>query len=86
MSSGGKTATRVKQEPGLGKPVLPAAGVKIKQEPPSTSAVLKQERLPSFRAPRDLTLGGIPTTRPNRGATNKKVYVPNLNAARNKNV
>lgn len=85
MSSGGKTSTRVKQEPGLGKPALPA-GVKIKQEPPFTATVLKQERLTSFRAPRDLTLGGIPMSRPNRGAANKKVYIPNLNAARNKNV
>lgn len=88
MPFNGKTATRVKQEPGLSKqPLLPLA-IKIKQEPAGPAVVLKQERLTSFRAPRDLTLGGIPTSRANRGAanTNKKVYIPNLNAARNKNV
>ncbi|KAF9794921.1 hypothetical protein SFRURICE_005156 [Spodoptera frugiperda] len=35
------------------------------------------QRLASFKPPRDLTLGGI--------KTNKKVFTPNLNVARNKN-
>ncbi|CAB3224808.1 unnamed protein product [Arctia plantaginis] len=35
------------------------------------------QRLASFKAPRDLTLGGIKTS--------KKVFTPNLNVARNKN-
>lgn len=84
MSSSGKTATRVKQEPGL-KSIpasVAAAAVKIKQEP---GTVQKTDRLTSFRVPRDLTLGGIPTVRSSRGAANKKVYTPNLNAIRNKN-
>lgn len=50
------------------------------------------ERLTSFRVPRDLTLGGLPVPRnavkPNLGASNanKRVYTPNLNAIRNRNV
>lgn len=35
------------------------------------------QRLASFKAPRDLTLGGVKTS--------KKVFTPNLNVARNKN-
>lgn len=34
------------------------------------------QRLASFKAPRDLSLGGV--------KPNKKVFVPNLNVARNK--
>lgn len=48
------------------------------------------ERLPSFRLPRDLTLGGMQlkgsVARPNLLQNNRKVYTPNLNAVRNKNV
>lgn len=39
-------------------------------------------RLTSFRTPRDLTLGGIKKRTPQ--PTNKKVFVPNLQIARNK--
>lgn len=35
------------------------------------------QRLPSFKAPRDLTLGAA--------KPNKKVFTPNLNVTRNKN-
>lgn len=35
------------------------------------------QRLASLKAPRDLMLGGV--------KPNKKVYIPNLNVARNKN-
>lgn len=64
----------------------------IKKEPLSADSKLyKSERLPSFRLPRDLTLGGKsmpnPVARPNLlQQTNRKVYTPNLNAIRNKNV
>lgn len=48
------------------------------------------ERLGSFRPPRDLTLRGIGAAsgsqRANIAAANKKVYTPNLNAIRNKNL
>lgn len=90
MSSSSKTAVRIKQEPGLNNKPPPSGANKIKQEPSPTgfspAVAAKHERLTSFRAPRDLTLGGIPTQRATRGAANKKVYTPNLNAARNKNV
>lgn len=50
---------------------------------------ITSERLPSFRVPRDLTLGGMQlkgsAARPNL-LNNKRVYTPNLNAVRNKNV
>lgn len=63
----------------------------IKREPLQTDSKLyTSERLPSFRMPRDLTLGGVPirssVARPNLLQNNKKVYTPNLNAIRNKNV
>lgn len=63
----------------------------IKREPlPADSKLYTSERLSSFRLPRDLTLGGVPlktpTARPNLLQANKRVYTPNLNAARNKNV
>lgn len=63
----------------------------IKREPLQTDSKLyTSERLPSFRLPRDLTLGGVPirssVARPNLLQNNKKVYTPNLNAIRNKNV
>lgn len=67
------TSTFIKQEAGL--------ATTIKTEP----GILKQERLSSFRLPRDLTLGGVNPARVNRNAVNKKVYTPNLNATRNKN-
>lgn len=69
--------------------------VRIKSEPNLDCKPFATERLSSFRSPRDLTLGGLPTprslARPNLGgagaaAANKKVYTPNLNAVRNKNV
>ncbi|XP_055371930.1 DNA-directed RNA polymerase III subunit RPC4 [Condylostylus longicornis] len=43
-------------------------------------------RLSSFGVPRDLTLGGLPSLRGSRGGISKKVYAPNLNVTRNKNV
>lgn len=55
-----------------------------------TDMQLPSERLGSFRMPRDLTLGGmgLSATRISQRATaaSKKVYMPNLNAVRNKNV
>lgn len=66
--------------------------VKIKTEQNVDIKSIKPERLSSFRLPRDLTLGGLPTPRnmvkSNLSASNanKKVYIPNLNAVRNKNV
>lgn len=57
--------------------------MQVKKEP------LPTDRLSSFRI-RDLTLGGVPLktpiARPNLVANNKKIYTPNLNAVRNKNV
>lgn len=63
----------------------------IKRETlPADSKLYTSERLTSFRLPRDLTLGGVPlktpVARPNLLQTNKRVYTPNLNAIRNKNV
>lgn len=63
----------------------------IKRETlPPDSKLYTSERLSSFRLPRDLTLGGVPlktpVARPNLIQNNKKVYTPNLNAVRNKNV
>lgn len=68
---------------------VPMMQVKKESLPPD-SKLYTSERLSSFRLPRDLTLGGIPmrtpVARPNLVANNKKVYTPNLNAVRNKNV
>lgn len=63
----------------------------IKREPlPADSKLYTSERLSSFRLPRDLTLGGVsvknPVARPNLLQNNKRIYTPNLNAIRNKNV
>lgn len=74
-----KSANLIKKEP------------QIKREPlQNDSRLYTSERLPSFRLPRDLTLGGKPMrnpiARPNLLQNNKKVYTPNLNAVRNKNV
>ncbi|KAK2582710.1 hypothetical protein KPH14_004980 [Odynerus spinipes] len=64
---------RIKTEPGTSLPV-PISNIKTEPGVPHTTT-----RLTSFRLPRDLTLGGnIKTEKP------KKVYVPNLNAQRNK--
>lgn len=60
----------------------------IKREPlPADSKLYTSERLTSFRLPRDLTLGGVPSpvVRPNLLQNSKKVYTPNLSAVRNKN-
>lgn len=64
--------------------------LKVKKETaPSDSKLNASTRLPSFRLPRDLTLGGMQMknsmARPNLLQNNKKVYTPNLNAVRNKN-
>lgn len=62
---------------------------------PADSKLYTSERLPSFRLPRDLNLGGIPVRNQNRpnllpntrpNLQQKKQYTPNLNATRNKNV
>lgn len=59
-------------------------------KPSNDGKIGASERLPSFRLPRDLTLGGMQlkgsTARPNLLQNNRKVYTPNLNAVRNKNV
>lgn len=79
----------IKQESSRG---VVSPHVRIKTEPNLDCKALPTERLSSFRLPRDLTLGGLPTprslVRPNLGAStaNKKIYTPNLNAVRNKNV
>lgn len=76
-----------------GSPMYKSANImpQIKREPlPPDSKLYTSERLSSFRLPRDLTLGGVPMrgpiARPNLLQNNKKVYTPNLNAVRNKNV
>lgn len=67
-------------------------GARLKTEMPATAEVpFPTERLASFRLPRDLTLGGrgLSATRGSAqraAAANKKVYTPNLNAVRNKNL
>lgn len=70
----------ISRSPVNGKDVVPSMDGKI------TSS----DRLPSFRLPRDLTLGGMQlkgtVARPNLLQANKKVYTPNLNVVRNKNV
>lgn len=64
--------------------------LQVKREPlAADSKLFTTERLSSFRLPRDLTLGGtsLPIARPNLSQNaNKRVYTPNLNAIRNKNV
>lgn len=69
-----------------------SSAMNVKRELPVDSKLFTTERLSSFRLPRDLTLGGsslgsakhpIPNLLQN---SNKKVYTPNLNAVRNKNV
>lgn len=66
--------------------------LKVKNETITSDSKLNSTstRLPSFRLPRDLTLGGMQMknniARPNLLQNNKKVYTPNLNAVRNKNV
>lgn len=84
MNPGLDPNVRIKVEPGMLTPPalatpIPVLIENIKTEPglgpaPATT------RLPSFRMPRDLTLGGnIKHEKP------KKIYIPNLNAQRNKN-
>lgn len=65
--------------------------MQVKKEAlPVDSKLYTTERLSSFRLPRDLTLGGLSVRnsvpRPNLVTSNKKVYIPNLNAVRNKDV
>lgn len=63
---------------------LTLESVSIKSEP-GTSTTLVMQRLPSLRAPRDLTLSTYSQKIPNLNqAKNKKVYLPNLNVERNK--
>lgn len=84
---------RIKNEPDAisepsasAPPIIPNLIRTIKAEPglsqASTAIITTTTRLPSFRVPRDLTLGGggqVKIERP------KKVYIPNLNAQRIKN-
>lgn len=49
----------------------------------ATKDLLQKERLPSFKSPRDLTLGSIAPKVDNN--PNKKQFKPNLNAVRSKN-
>lgn len=97
MASSGKRSSASLIKPNAIKPESNRGGisphVRIKSEPNLDCKPLPStERLSSFRLPRDLTLGGLPqpraVARPNLGAatSNKKVYTPNLNAVRNKNV
>uniref|UniRef100_A0A1Q3F2I1 Putative dna-directed rna polymerase iii subunit d n=1 Tax=Culex tarsalis TaxID=7177 RepID=A0A1Q3F2I1_CULTA len=84
-----ESTVKIKQEPGLSpkKTATIAATGASPQAPLSqpATAVIKTERLTSFRVPRDLTLGGLTTNgRAIKPAANKKVYTPNLNAVRNK--
>lgn len=79
-------------KPSPTSPLYKSANImqQIKREPLTPDSKLyTSERLPSFRLPRDLTLGGVPVrntaARPNLLQNNKKVYTPNLNAVRNKN-
>lgn len=96
MASSSKRSTASLMKPNAIKQESNRGGisphVRIKNEPNLDCKPLPTERLSSFRLPRDLTLGGLPAprtvARPNLGAAtaNKKVYMPNLNAVRNKNV
>lgn len=96
MASNSKRSTAALMKPNAIKQESNRVGisphVRIKNEPNLECKPLPTERLSSFRLPRDLTLGGLPPprsmVRPNLGAStsNKKVYTPNLNAVRNKNV
>lgn len=69
---------RVKMEPGTSTSVSADSVLKnIKMEPGLPTATT--QRLTSYRLPRDLTLGGnVKAEKP------KKVYMPNLNAQRNR--
>lgn len=84
------TAISIKKNPNRGGGDPSKKIIRIKSETNNDSKSFATERLSSFRLPRDLTLGGIPSarasTRPNLISNNKKVYMPNLNAVRNKNV
>lgn len=81
-------------KPSLDASLLKSANVPMmqvkKESLPIDSKLYTTERLTSFRLPRDLTLGGLSVRnsvpRPNSVTNNKKVYTPNLNAVRNKNV
>lgn len=94
-SNSRRNAANVKLDPNRSGPSNPY--MRIKAEANSNDGAASSdrkpfpsERLSSIRLPRDLTLGGISSgrsnVRPNLVPSNKKVYTPNLNAIRNKNV
>lgn len=90
MASNNKSSTTTTASSLFKTSNVPMMGVK-KEPLPSDSKLYTTERLSSFRFPRDLTLCGLPllktTARPNLISNpQKKVYTPNLNAIRNKNV
>ena len=69
---------KIKDEPDTAESPISNLLKTIKTEP--GLSVTNSTRLPSFRVPRDLTLGGnVKLEKP------KKVYTPNLNAQRIKN-
>lgn len=70
--------------PATTNPVIPTLNVKIKTEPglPTPSSTV---RLPSFRPPRDYTLGGTNLLANIKSEKPKKVFTPNVNVQRNKN-
>lgn len=69
--SNGTTPVNIKKDPGAPNGLS------------STLDTGSSVHLSSFSLPRDLSLGG--SLRGRGGAVNKKVFVPNLNAVRNKN-
>ncbi|EDS29970.1 DNA-directed RNA polymerase III subunit D [Culex quinquefasciatus] len=80
-----ESTIKIKQEPGLSpKPSATIAGTGPQPLSQPATAIVKTERLTSFRVPRDLTLGGLTNGRAVKPTANKKVYTPNLNAVRNK--
>jgi hypothetical protein len=76
---------KIKEEPSTtseasasNNPIIPNLMKTVKTE--FSCPTFTTTRLPSFRIPRDLTLGGnVKLERP------KKIYIPNLNPQRNKN-
>lgn len=61
------------------------SSVNIKKESNTNEVMNNSLKLTSFAIPRDLTLGGSGQLKTQRG-TAKKVYAPNLNVTRNKNM
>lgn len=64
---------------------MPVPAVSMIKTEPGTARNATPLRLPSFKAPRDLTLGGLPINADTKAGP-RKVYVPNLNLQRKKNL